>query len=401
MANKIQHKRGLKANLPTLNVAEMGFATDTKELFVGSASGNVQLAKQEDLTTQGNAKEPLLSTAATKTTPVDADAIILTDSAASNKTKRTLWSNVKATLKTYFDTLYNNYTHPTGDGNLHVPVTGTANSGKVLKAGSTAGSLSWGTLAKADVGLGSVDNVLQATKAEFNAHLADYATNGAKRNQSNSFNGPQTFNDVVNAPVIIQSAPMPVNALVDNLHNVAVRTTLNENGYHVQRVNTGDILGGWVNNLLFISLDGSVVLDGLNRPLAATESGTWTPVIAGSTTTGSNAYFVQGGVYLKTNKSVKAEFFIHMKTKDASMLGAIAILGIPFISKSITSGAAYSVLGNIKFPAGYTQITGRATTDSVGVQLYFSGNDAAFKEITDSNITNDTYIEGSITYLTN
>ncbi len=182
MANKIQHKRGLKANLPTLNVAEMGFATDTKELFVGSASGNVQLAKQEDLTTQGNAKEPLLSTAATKTTPVDADAIVLTDSAASNKTKRTLWSNVKTTLKAYFDTLYNNYTHPTGDGNLHVPVTGTANSGKVLKAGSTAGSLSWGTLAKADVGLGSVDNVQQATKAEFNAHLADYAAHNIKTN---------------------------------------------------------------------------------------------------------------------------------------------------------------------------------------------------------------------------
>jgi hypothetical protein len=33
--------------------------------------------------------------------------------------------------------------HPTGDGNLHVPATGTTNSGKVLTAGSTAGSFSW------------------------------------------------------------------------------------------------------------------------------------------------------------------------------------------------------------------------------------------------------------------
>jgi hypothetical protein len=39
------------------------------------------------------------------------------------------------------------YTHPTGDGNLHVPATGTANNGRVLKAGATAESLSWGTLA--------------------------------------------------------------------------------------------------------------------------------------------------------------------------------------------------------------------------------------------------------------
>ena len=37
----------------------------------------------------------------------------------------------------------NNYVHPSGDGNLHVPATGTANSGNVLTAGATAGSLSW------------------------------------------------------------------------------------------------------------------------------------------------------------------------------------------------------------------------------------------------------------------
>ena len=58
----------------------------------------------------------------------------------------------------------NNYSHPTGDGNLHVPATGTTNSGKVLKAGATAGSLGWGTLAKADVGLGSVDNTADVAK---------------------------------------------------------------------------------------------------------------------------------------------------------------------------------------------------------------------------------------------
>jgi hypothetical protein len=44
----------------------------------------------------------------------------------------------------------NNYTHPTGDGNLHVPATGTTNDGKVLTAGSTAGALSWETFAVAD-----------------------------------------------------------------------------------------------------------------------------------------------------------------------------------------------------------------------------------------------------------
>lgn len=36
------------------------------------------------------------------------------------------------------------YVHPTGDGNLHVPATGTENNGKVLKAGNTPGSIGWG-----------------------------------------------------------------------------------------------------------------------------------------------------------------------------------------------------------------------------------------------------------------
>ena len=45
----------------------------------------------------------------------------------------------------------NKYAHPTGDGNQHVPATGTANGGKFLRAGSTAGSATWSGLEKADV----------------------------------------------------------------------------------------------------------------------------------------------------------------------------------------------------------------------------------------------------------
>lgn len=41
-----------------------------------------------------------------KTTPVDADELPLVDSAASNVLKKLTWANLKATLKTYFDTLY-------------------------------------------------------------------------------------------------------------------------------------------------------------------------------------------------------------------------------------------------------------------------------------------------------
>jgi len=43
MANKIQFRRGLKANLPTLSVGEPAFTTDTKEFFIGDGTTNVAL----------------------------------------------------------------------------------------------------------------------------------------------------------------------------------------------------------------------------------------------------------------------------------------------------------------------------------------------------------------------
>lgn len=52
-----------------------------------------------------------------KATPVDADALLLQDSADSSIWKRLTWANLKATAKTYFDTLYAAvvHTHVIGD----------------------------------------------------------------------------------------------------------------------------------------------------------------------------------------------------------------------------------------------------------------------------------------------
>jgi len=71
---------------------------------------------------------------------------------------------MSSTDKTKLDgvaTSANNYTHPTTDGNKHVPANGTTNSGKVLKAGAAAGTYTWESLAATEI---SIDGTTVAAK---------------------------------------------------------------------------------------------------------------------------------------------------------------------------------------------------------------------------------------------
>lgn len=82
----------------------------------------------------------------TKTPPIDADLVILGDSADTGRAKGLTWANVKATLKTYFDTLYQavlvsgtsiktvNSTSLLGSGDVVIPVIGD----DVIKVGTVS-----------------------------------------------------------------------------------------------------------------------------------------------------------------------------------------------------------------------------------------------------------------------
>lgn len=99
------------------------------------------------------------------------------------------------------------YTHPTGDGNLHVPATGTTNNGKVLKAGATAGSATWSQLTKSDVGLNNVENTADANK---NVATAAKLKTARKINVSGAVTGTAaTFDGSADATINVTS----VNAI--------------------------------------------------------------------------------------------------------------------------------------------------------------------------------------------
>jgi len=101
--------------------------------------------------------------AAAKTAPVDADCVALMDSAASNVLKKLNWANIKATLKTYFDTLYAPQTQPF---DLTCWYPGQPTTGATVLAVPVARPISWpadfaGAYAKSTVAAltGAVFNV--------------------------------------------------------------------------------------------------------------------------------------------------------------------------------------------------------------------------------------------------
>ena len=78
------------------------------------------------------------------------------------ESKRTYQYNSDGTWE--FFTKGNEYVHPTGDGNLHVPATGNNSNGRFLIAGNQPGSISWKEILPSTIG--AADRVHTHTKSQ-------------------------------------------------------------------------------------------------------------------------------------------------------------------------------------------------------------------------------------------
>ena len=79
--------------------------TSNSDLKVPTVKAAVDgIATKQDILTAGN-MHTYVDSLTTLTTPADADRMIIVDNSAS-LAKKISWANIKATLKTYFDTLY-------------------------------------------------------------------------------------------------------------------------------------------------------------------------------------------------------------------------------------------------------------------------------------------------------
>lgn len=104
---------GILKNTTTTGVPSIAIAADFPTLnqnTTGSAATLTTSRNIDGVAFNGSADitviAPATHAATGKTTPVDADETNIADSAASFVLKKVTWANIKATLKTYFDTLY-------------------------------------------------------------------------------------------------------------------------------------------------------------------------------------------------------------------------------------------------------------------------------------------------------
>lgn len=109
----------------------------------GTIADDTDLAAKQDTLTATNFGSFIVGLTA-KTTPADADSMNLVDSAASNLEKKVTWANVKATLKTYFDTLYQSVL-TLGTGVLTALGINVGSAGAFVVNGGALGTPSSGT----------------------------------------------------------------------------------------------------------------------------------------------------------------------------------------------------------------------------------------------------------------
>jgi hypothetical protein len=137
--------------------------TDGTTNKVYSATDKTKLAGIEasaDVTDAGNVGSSIHGATA-KTTPVDADELPLIDSVASNVLKKLTWINLKATLKTYLDTLYQPL-----DSDL------TTWAGKTAPTGTVVGTSDTQTLTSKTLTSPSISSPTITSQFGFGAHTA-------------------------------------------------------------------------------------------------------------------------------------------------------------------------------------------------------------------------------------
>lgn len=154
-----------------------------------------------------------------------------------------------------------------------------------------------------------------------------------------------------------------------------------------------------VQNLNTHKADLITDLDGVHG--LKIESGTFTPVITGTTTSGANTYTAQRGRYNKIGKQVTVFIDVALSTKDIAMAGAVTITGLPYVPTNDTNYRFSSAIGfyyGFNFPTSCYNLMGTLVGGSSQISIV-AGNSTSIINLDTTNILNNFRITLELTYL--
>ena len=291
------------------------------------------------------------------TTPIDADSLLIQDSAVSIW-KKLSWSNLKTTIKTYLDTFYQD----------KITLTTTGTSGASTLVGSTlnipqyAGGLSYFTEAQnitapnATVNVDSLTAVASTTNADFAIRpkgtgaftlaIPDSTATGGDKRGANAIDLQTARSNANQVASGNNSVVIGVNSRASSNQAVAIGTSATASGVGVALNSSGDVTGSNAT----ASNTGAFAING------GQASGLWSFAMGRAVASNTNA-FAFGAYY--TSATASGEGSVAIGGNTASSFGAVAIGG----QGNLASGFMSYAFGN------YTSTNGIIGRQSRGYAL--------------------------------
>jgi hypothetical protein len=140
---------------------------------------------------------------------------------------------------------------------------------------------------------------------------------------------------------------------------------------------------------------------GAIEEITYTPTTSWTPVIAGGSTPGTQTYSQQTGRYYRIGNLVFIAFRVTMTAKDGATAGAFTITGLPFTALNL-AGFEYPVTmgfaSNVDVTAGKF-VAGAIAANSAAITMNEIGDNAAYAALGAAAIQATTDISGSAVYI--
>lgn len=132
------------------------------------------------------------------------------------------------------------------------------------------------------------------------------------------------------------------------------------------------------------------------------EEGAWTPVLAGSSTAGTQTYTLQAAVYTKIGRFVAFQGNIVLSAKDAATAGNLRITGLPFANNGNVAAVVnigYTAGLDLDIAGGYYKAIGNIASSAQIIELYEVGdnNSGALLTAADFGAATNIYFSGHYT----